>query len=129
MNKNFKSAEEWFNQAFYDFETAEIIFNGGKYIYAVFMCHLSLEKALKGFYAKEYKKDPLKTHDLIYLLESIKTSLNEKHTEFLKILNDLSIPTRYPDELENLLKQYTKKHTKHILDTTNEVLLCLKKNL
>jgi HEPN domain-containing protein len=41
----------------------------------------------------------------------------------------LSISTRYPDEIESLLKQYTKDRTKQILEQTREVIIWLKKNL
>ncbi len=43
-----KSPQEWFNQAEYDFQTSELMFSGGRYIYAVFMAHLAAEKALIG---------------------------------------------------------------------------------
>ncbi len=39
---------EWFLQSDYDLGTAEDMFRSGRYIYCFFMCHLSLEKALKG---------------------------------------------------------------------------------
>ena len=39
--------EEWLKQADYDMDTAELMFSGGRYFYAVFMCHLSIEKALE----------------------------------------------------------------------------------
>ena len=35
-----KSAQ-WLKQAAYDFDTAEYMLKGGRYLYAVFMCHLS----------------------------------------------------------------------------------------
>ncbi|MEO0284618.1 MAG: HEPN domain-containing protein [candidate division WOR-3 bacterium] len=42
MQKNkFKPTEEWFKQAEYDLETAYAMFKTGRYIYTVFMCHLS----------------------------------------------------------------------------------------
>ena len=41
---------EWMKQAAYDLETAEFMFAGARYFYAVFMCHLAVEKALKGCY-------------------------------------------------------------------------------
>jgi HEPN domain-containing protein len=40
--------EEWLRQADYDMDTADYMFVGGRYFYAVFMCHLSLERPLKG---------------------------------------------------------------------------------
>ena len=45
-----KQTEEWFKQADYDMDTADYMHKGGRHIYAVFMCHLSVEKALKGLY-------------------------------------------------------------------------------
>lgn len=129
MSKKLKPPEEWFNQAKYDIETAEAMFNTGRYIYTVFMCHLSIEKALKGLYAKGFKKDPLKTHDLSYLAKKIELKLPGLHLDFLEDLNDLSVPTRYPDELENLLRQYKKDRAQRVLNQTKELLLWLKEKL
>lgn len=129
MNKKFKPLEEWFKQADYDLETAKAMFKTKRYIYTVFMCHLSIEKALKGLYANTFKKDPPKIHDLIYLLKKIDLELPYHNQDFLKILNELSIPTRYPDELEKLLKAYREEETRKLLNQTKELLLWLKEKL
>lgn len=52
----FKPVEEWFIQADYDLATAKAMFKTARYIYTIFMCHLSIEKALKGLYARKFKK-------------------------------------------------------------------------
>jgi len=65
-----KLAQEWFNQAEYDLGTAEAMFRARRYIYTVFMCHLCLEKALKGLIAS-LGRMPLKSHDLIFLSAGI----------------------------------------------------------
>ena len=44
--------EEWLIQADYDIDTAEYMLRGARNVYAVFMYHLALEKALKGLYQK-----------------------------------------------------------------------------
>jgi len=124
-----KEVENWLDSALYDLETAEHMFNTGRYIYTVFMAHLSIEKALKGLYAEKFKEDPPKTHDLNYLCEMISLNLPEELQDFLDSLNDLSVPTRYPDELENLLKQYKKSGTGKILNRTKELWLWLKERL
>lgn len=130
MSKNnFKLPEEWLKQATYDLETANVMFEAGRYIYTVFMCHLSIEKALKGLYAEKFKKDPPKTHDLNYLCEKISLNLSDELQKFLDNLNDLSVPTRYPDELAKLLKQYRKVNTAKALNEAKELLLWLKKQL
>ena len=41
-----QAVEEWFRQADYDIDTADYMFSGGRYFYAVFMCHLSIERLL-----------------------------------------------------------------------------------
>jgi HEPN domain-containing protein len=53
-------------------KTAEAMFNSKRFIYAVFMCHLSIEKALKGLYTLALNEVPPKTHNLVYLIEKIK---------------------------------------------------------
>lgn len=52
----FEIWKEWLKQAEYDLGTAEAMFKSKRYIYTVFMCHLSIEKALKGLYGKEIKR-------------------------------------------------------------------------
>ena len=54
---------------------------------------------------------------------------NMNFTKFLDSLNDLSVPTRYPDELEKLIVQYDKKRTKIIINQTKDLLQCLKEKL
>lgn len=43
-----KDVNEWLLQAEYDIDTAYAMFRSGRYSYAIFMCHLSIEKGLKG---------------------------------------------------------------------------------
>ncbi|OGQ81714.1 MAG: DNA-binding protein [Deltaproteobacteria bacterium RIFCSPLOWO2_12_FULL_60_19] len=117
-----QAPEEWLTQANYDMDTADYMFRGGRYMYTVFMCHLSLEKALKGLYAEKLGKEPPKTHNLLYLLEKMKLALPEDLFDFISTLNRVSVPTRYPDDLQRILKDYDKKKTKEVLDQSKQVL-------
>ncbi|HON72496.1 MAG TPA: HEPN domain-containing protein [bacterium] len=127
--KNFKPVEEWFKQAEYDLETAKAMFSTDRFIYTVFMCHLAIEKALKGLYTKKFKSNAPKTHDLIYLVKKIELELLPSYRDFLETLNDLSVPTRYPDDLERLLNQYRREKTEEILLKTEELFLWIRGNL
>lgn len=122
-----KKPQEWFRQAEYDIKTAEHLFNGGRHIYAVFMCHLSVEKALKGLYQKKSDKIPPKVHNLIFLAEKTGLKLPEDLFIHLSSLNRISIPTRYPEDLKKMQKDYTKRKTAEIMCGTAEVLRWLKK--
>jgi HEPN domain-containing protein len=124
-----KSSQEWSRQAEYDMETAIAMLDSGRYIYCVFMCHLSIEKSLKALYAKKLGKNPSKTHSLVYLAQSLHLDLPEKIKEFLEILDSVSVPTRYPEELEKLIKEYTENKAKNILDESRETSRWLKQKL
>lgn len=127
MEKKFKPSKEWFVQAEYDLETAKVMFKTGRYIYTIFMCHLCIEKALKGLYVKKFEKNPPKVHDLVYLVKKINLEVPSQHEDYLKIINELSVPTRYPDDLNKILKEYTKSKTKNALNKAEDLFLWLKK--
>lgn len=112
---------EWFLQSDYDLGTAEDMFRSGRYIYCIFMCHLSLEKVLKGLLIKKTGEFPIKTHSLVYFSEKIGISANEKQYKFLYTLDKISVPTRYPESLSKLIAVFTKEKTEDILNTTKEV--------
>ena len=122
-----KFSQEWEKQSQYDLETAQALLKTGRHIYCVFMCHLSLEKMLKGLYAQEVNKIHPKIHSLIYFVRIQNLNLSEDVKIFLEELDEVSVPTRYPEELEQLLKVYDKKRTQAILNQTKEVWKCLKK--
>ncbi len=119
-------AKEWLKQADYDIETAEFMFSGGRYFYSVFMCHLSIEKALKGFYQFTLDELPPKTHNLIYLLNKIGIKPDEKIARFMIKLNEANIATRYPEDLATLQKNYSKQITSSIFVDTKEALEWIK---
>jgi HEPN domain-containing protein len=98
--------EEWLKQSDYDMETARFMFEGGRYFYSVFMCHLSIEKALKGLYYEKMKEVPPKVHNLVYLLNKIGIKPVEDLGRFVIKLNEANIVTRYPEDIEKLKSDY-----------------------
>jgi HEPN domain-containing protein len=124
-----KQPEEWFKQAAYDLKTAEIMLENKRFIYAVFMCHLAIEKAIKGIYQYRLNAVPPKVHNLIYLVEKIGLSPSEKLYNAIFELNRVSIPTRYPDDLAKMKREYKKSNTLEIINSSKEVLKWLKNQL
>jgi HEPN domain-containing protein len=121
-----KKTEQWIKQSDYDIDTASYMFQGGRYFYSVFMCHLAVEKALKGLYYEKLQEVPPKTHNLIFLLNQIGIKPPEEQGKFIIKLNSASIVTRYPEDLEKIQKQYTEVVTKEILSKCKEVLIWIK---
>jgi HEPN domain-containing protein len=117
MNNKFL---EWLKQAEYDINTAEFMYDGGRFFYAVFMCHLAVEKALKGLFQQKLQETPPKTHNLVYLLSKIGIRPDENIGKIITKLNEASIATRYPDDIDVLQRNYTQAVTKQILSQTKE---------
>jgi len=121
-----KLAEQWFAQADYDLETAEYMLKGERYFYAVFMTHLAVEKALKGLWQAKLQAAPPKTHNLLYLMEKIGVQAPAGVDQFLTTLNDVSVPTRYPDDLQKILADYSGAAVRDMLAKSREVLSWIK---
>lgn len=113
---------EWLKQADYDMETADFMFSGGRFFYAVFMCHLAMEKALKGLYQKKFQKIPEKSHNLIFFLEKLDAAPPEKTGKFIVRLNAASVATRYPESLAVISSNYTKDIAKNIIEESREAM-------
>ena len=128
MNK-LKNSMEWINQAGYDMETGQALLTAGRYIYCVFMCHLALEKALKAMYVTHYNKNAPKVHSLVYLAQSVKLQTTVEIRDFLENLDEISVPVRYPEELDVLLKGFSKEKTEEIFGKTKEALAWLTREL
>lgn len=97
----------------------------GRYIYVVFMCHLALEKALKGICVQVLGEAPPRTHNLLQLLKLAAPDLRQDQVDFLSIINTASIATRYPEDLGNAINQYSNSMTASYLTQSEEVISCL----
>ena len=117
------------DSALYDLETAEHMFNAGRYIYTIFMCHLAIEKLFKAKVEEITGKIPPKTHSLRYLLQLSSLELSEDMFTFISKLSDVSIPTRYPEDFKELVKSYDGETVNTYLTKTKEVFQWIKKCL
>jgi HEPN domain-containing protein len=84
---------------------------------------------LKGLYQKKLEIVPPKVHNLIFLIEKIGLELPTVLCDWVFAINRVSIPTRYPENLVKLQKDFDKERTKEILEQSKEVLQWLKAQL
>lgn len=117
-----KRVLEWLKQADYDLDTAEFMAKGGRYFYAVFMCHLAVEKTLKALYQQKLQETPAKTHNLVYLLNRIGLRPDQDKSRVIARLNEANITTRYPDDIDKLQSDYTQEIATRLLGQTKEIL-------
>lgn len=102
------------------------MFKGGRYIYSIFLCHLCIEKALKGIFVKRFGKNPPKTHNLLYFLNALDIESDKEKSAVIMKLNESSIPARYPEDLKGMLKDFSKAITKKMLADSKGILIWLK---
>lgn len=124
-----KSIENWLRSSSYDIKTADAMFVTKRYVYVIFMCHLAVEKALKAIAVDKTKSIPPKTHDLFFLCKLAGLELPAQHRLIVMHLNETSIPTRYPENIIRLVKDYNKTTAQRYLTQTKALLKWLKVQL
>ncbi|MEK7175333.1 MAG: HEPN domain-containing protein [Patescibacteria group bacterium] len=99
----------WFTSAQEDWKTAQSLMKSERYMHALFFCHLTLEKILKGFISKLGKENKI-THDLLLLAQETEIELSEEQAHFLFEVNEFNIRTRYDDYKLSFYKKATKEY-------------------
>jgi HEPN domain-containing protein len=123
-----KRIANWLESSDYDIKTAEHMYNTRRYVYVLFLCHLATEKLLKALFEAALKKPPPKSHNLIYLLNEIGLKVPDDHLEMLGSLNDLSVVTRYPEDMKALVKAFNRARVGDYLVKTKGLLKWLKRD-
>ncbi len=97
-----KQALGWKADAKEDIEFANECFERGKIKFGLFLCHLALEKVLKGLVCKTTLDQPPKIHDLIQLAEFAKLDIVAEQKRSLGKINEFNITGRYNMPLPKL---------------------------
>jgi HEPN domain-containing protein len=110
----------------YDMETAQTLFDGGRYPYVVFMCHLALEKMLKARVTQVTQSEPSKTHSLPSLLRKAGLDVPHGIRDFLGEITNGSALARYPDNIQEVLTIHTRDVAEEVMQSTREATKWLK---
>jgi HEPN domain-containing protein len=106
------------------------MYKAGRYLYVVFMSHLAIEKMLKAILAQKYPVDvPPKIHNLIQLVQRTEIDLPDQLKDFFQRLDNVSVATRYPEDLRTLSKEFNQDTAKLILAETKRMIKWLKQHL
>lgn len=98
--------EYWLDLADYDLETAKAMLQTKRYLYVGFMCHQTIEKALKAVIARDCAEGeiPPKIHHLLKLADraGLFAKMSAEQQAFIKELNPLNIEAWYPEYKETI---------------------------
>ena len=101
----------WFSSAKQDWETTQALLKSHRYMHALFFCHLTLEKTLKGIITQNKETPPI-THDLLLLTEKAKIELSAEQAQLLSDVNAFNIRARYDDYKNSFNKRATASYAK-----------------
>ncbi|MCL2434181.1 MAG: HEPN domain-containing protein [Clostridia bacterium] len=131
MNELEDKVKYWLELARYDMDSARVMFNGGKYVYVGFMCHQTIEKALKAYYTSYHDDIPPYIHNLIRLseLSDLLSVYDDKQRQTVLSLNPLNIEARYPTRKKELELLLTNAYCKTLIIDTEELLQWIENKL
>jgi HEPN domain-containing protein len=126
-----KIVKNWVALADYDLKTAEAMFQGGRYIYVAFTCQQAIEKMFKALYVKEKKQTPPYIHNLLKLAEKMPfyNEFTEIQLQDLGTLNSYYLQSRYSDQMQEIMTQFTKDQAANLFEKTKIIYLWLKSKL
>ena len=124
-----EEATNWLSSAEYDLATAGSMFESGRYIYTVFMCHLAIEKLAKAGIVEVTGKQPPRSHDLQHLLGLAGLSPDEVTQGFVAELSNLSVATRYPVDFKRAMSDFSQERAEAVLSRTREAFEWIRKQI
>ncbi len=121
----------WLDIAEYDIDTAEAMYQTGRWLYVAFMCHQVIEKTLKAYWGGTQATDPPYTHNHMRLADGsgLYELMNDEQRDFLDTITNYNIEARYPEDKEELAQALTKDFCRYIIDETKQLQQWIKDKL
>jgi HEPN domain-containing protein len=126
-----KTIKNWKALAEYDFETAAVMLETGRYLYVAFMCQQCIEKILKGIYVAEFHKTPPCTHSLVRLIDELSGHIvvSDSQRRICEELSYYYIESRYAEQIQELTRIATPEKAGEIYSLTKGFFECLRNKI
>lgn len=121
----------WLDIADYDLDTAEAMYQTGRWLYVAFMCHQVIEKTLKAYWCGTQPDDPPYTHNHKRLADGsgLYGLMTEEKKDFLNTITNYNIQARYPEDKDDLYNTLTPQACKEMIDETKLMTKWIKERL
>ena len=108
------------------YATAEDLYKDKRYHFALFFCHLALEKTIKATFLSRKKKFAPPVHDLIYLVKKLDIALDSEKLTQLAEINTFNIRARYEDYKREFFKKATSEYALKWIQISKNLLVFFK---
>jgi HEPN domain-containing protein len=120
----------WIKSAEEDWLVAEDLIKLKRFLHALFLFHLVLEKLLKANWIYDNFGDvPPYSHNLEHIYSQTNAELSADDIDFIRSLNAWNIEGRYPDYQNKIHKLATKEYTLVKHKTVKRIKQCLLERL
>ena len=121
----------WLDIADYDLDTAEAMYQTGRWLYVAFMCHQVIEKTLKAYWCGTREDDPPYTHNHKRLASGcdLYEQFDEEQRDFIETITNYNIEARYPEDKEALSRTLTEQVCRNLIDKTQQLQQWIKDKL
>ncbi len=120
----------WLKSAENDLETMQYLYEGRRFVHALFFGHLYIEKISKALWILNNAENyPPKIHNILSILKQTDIKLDEVQMLFLLKLNQYQIEGRYPEDIEKLYKITDKQLTHEYITHIKTIAQCLQNKL
>ena len=128
-----KITKKWLEYAKGDLEAAKVLLKSAKSNYSfqlcVLCCHQAIEKILKAIIV-ENGETPIKTHNLVFLLQKTKLEIPADFKNYIEELNPHYQPARYPDVVyKGPILKYDEEVARYHSNQTQNLFSWLEKKL
>ncbi len=120
------------DMAEYDYNVAKTMLDNKYKLYVGFMCHQTIEKAIKAYYVCKFdSKIPPMIHKLMRLATEcdIYDNMEEEQQDLLTELDPLNVEARYPKDKARINEYLTDKKCKEIYERTGGLYTWIKQQL
>lgn len=127
-----QNAAHWLDMAEYDLETARAMLVTKRYLYVAFMCHQTIEKALKAVIAQtDGNAEPPKVHNLVRLAElsNLSELLSPPRKKFISILSPMNIEARYTAYKDEIAAGLSEQKCTELIKETEDLFSWIKQRL
>lgn len=117
-----RRVDAWLERVRYDIDTAEAMYETGRYLYVVFMAQQAVEKAIKALIEAKRKMVPFE-HNLRRLLIAAEADKDISDEWWLKVdfLSQYYLSARYKEDIALLQQKITDEVAREFLSFAKEV--------
>jgi HEPN domain-containing protein len=116
--------ELWLGHALYDLDSADAMYQSGRWLYVAFMCQQAVEKLCKGLYVLHVSDDVPRVHNISSVVDRFAEKLPEPITdERYRLFDNLTsfyMNSRYPEYKDTMSMNLNKEIAKTLNTRTKE---------